>query len=95
MENNFGASMDGTDAKSVIQKGLSVDNRDRLHVIDDRTGKYYLLPIVHNAINASDFKQIKAPENTHFHADQTENGIRLYDPGFTNTAVCTSNITYV
>lgn len=95
MENINGATMNGTDAKSVLSKGISVDDRNRLHVIDDRTGKYYVLPIIHNAINASEFKQIKAPENIHFHADQTENGIRIYDPGFTNTAVCTSNITYV
>ena len=96
MENTNGATT--TNAKntpSANLKEVSVTDRNTLHVIDDRTGKDYVLPIIHNAINASEFKQIKAPENTLFYADQTENGIRIYDPGFANTAVSTSNITYV
>ena len=99
MENINGTKLKGTDAKTDAKtfypKEISLPKRDTLHVIDDRTGKYYVLPIIHNAINASEFKQINAPDNTHFYADQTENGIRIYDPGFSNTAVSTSKITYV
>lgn len=95
MENINGTKLKGTDAKTCYPKEVSVPKRDTLHVIDDRTGKYYVLPIIHNAINASEFKQINAPDDTHSYADQTENGIRIYDPGFSNTAVSTSNITYV
>ena len=88
---------DGKDAKTSYQNGTSGSNRnlDHLHVLDDRTGENYLVPIVHNAINASDFKKIKASGNIQSYADQNENGIRVYDPGFVNTAVTTSNITYV
>lgn len=71
------------------------NRREFLHVIDDRTGRYYQIPIFHNAINASDIKKIKAPENHDFYADQNEGGIRVFDPGFTNTAVVESKITYV
>lgn len=70
-------------------------DRNSLHVIDNRTGRYYTLPIVHNAINASEFKKITATENIDYYADQTENGIRIYDPGFSNTAVSESKITYM
>lgn len=69
-------------------------SRDFLHIIDERTGQYYQIPIRHNAISASDFKKIKAPEGQ-FYADQNEGGIRVLDPGFTNTAVVESKVTYV
>lgn len=69
--------------------------RNSLHVIDDRTGRYYQIPIVHNAINAGEFKRIKAPENEHYRADQNEHGIRIYDPGYSNTAVSESKVTYM
>ena len=86
---------EGKDAKTCYQNGTSGGSNHHLHVLDDRTGENYLIAIVHNAINASDFKKIKAPENTQSYADQNENGIRVYDPGFVNTAVTTSNLTYV
>jgi citrate synthase len=63
-------------------------------VIDERTGQYYQIPINHNAISANEFKKIKAPD-TEYYADQNENGIRVFDPGFTNTAVVESKVTYV
>ncbi|KAA8649556.1 hypothetical protein EYZ11_006620 [Aspergillus tanneri] len=66
-----------------------------LHVIDSRTGKYYQIPIVHNAIHASEFKRIRAPLNHEYYADQTDSGIRIFDPGFSNTAVKESKITYI
>lgn len=78
---------------SALQNGTSPKNV--LHVIDQRTGKYYQLPISHNAVNATEFQQIKAPENHEYYADQDEHGVRIFDPGFSNTAVSTSNITYV
>ncbi|KAF4181155.1 hypothetical protein CNMCM8927_008616 [Aspergillus lentulus] len=70
-------------------------SKESLHIIDNRTGQYYRIPIFHNAINASEFKKIRAPENVEFYADQNEAGIRVFDPGFTNTAVVQSEITYV
>lgn len=69
--------------------------RESLHIIDDRTGSYYSIPIVNNAINASDFKKVTAPEDKAYPANQTENGLRVYDPGYSNTAVSHSKITYI
>ncbi|GJE88728.1 peroxisomal citrate synthase [Phanerochaete sordida] len=70
--------------------------QDTLTVRDNRTGKTYTIPIVDNAVSATDFKAIKAsakpgerPEN------ETEKGLRVSDKGFLNTAVIQSRITYI
>lgn len=73
---------------------LSEIDRNSLHVLDNRTGDFYTIPIQHNSINASDFTQIKSPQNG-YHADQNDQGIRIYDPGYSNTAVSESKITYM
>jgi len=66
-----------------------------LHVIDTRTGNYYNIPIEHNAVSAHEFKRIKSPVNANYYADQNEHGLRIYDPGFSNTAVSKSSVTYM
>ena len=66
-----------------------------LHVVDSRTGEYYNFVITHNAVKASDFKRIKTPENKSYYADQNEQGLRIYDPGFSNTVVSESSVTYM
>lgn len=73
---------------------ISESGRSSLHVLDNRTGDFFTIPIHHNSINASDFMQIKSPQNG-YHADQNEQGIRIYDPGYSNTAVSESKITYM
>ncbi|KAE8167479.1 citrate synthase-like protein [Aspergillus tamarii] len=78
---------------TVIQEASA--KRESLHIIDDRTGAYYSIPILNNAINASDFKKVTAPEDKAYPANQTENGLRVYDPGYSNTAVSHSKITYI
>ena len=70
-------------------------SKNTLYVIDGRTGKAYDLPILHNAVDASQFKQIKSEKNQNFYADQDELGLRIFDPGFSNTAVSKSSITYM
>lgn len=82
------------DAKASTKTAVAPISRNFLHVIDERTGQYYQIPIQHNAISANEFKKIKAPD-TEYYADQNENGIRVFDPGFTNTAVVDSKVTYV
>lgn len=82
------------DIKTSIKTAVAPISRNFLHVIDERTGQYYQIPICHNAISASEFKKIKAPD-TEYYADQNESGIRVLDPGFTNTAVVESKVTYV
>ena len=66
-----------------------------LDIRDLRTGNSYTIPIRHNAVSAVDFASIKASENTDYPADQDQNGLRVFDAGFQNTAVGESKVTYV
>lgn len=58
---------------------------DTLSIKDNRTGKDYELEITDGNIKAIDLRQIKVAE--------TDFGMMSYDPGYTNTASCTSTIT--
>ena len=81
--------------QSALPQTQDAEARSTLHVIDDRTGRYYSIPILRNAINASDFKRIKAPDSSEYSPDQNEYGLRIFDPGFSNTAVSESAVTYM
>jgi citrate synthase len=61
--------------------------RDTLTLIDNRTGKKYEIPITHDTIRAIDLRQIKVQDS--------DFGMMSYDPAFTNTASCTSRITFI
>lgn len=65
-----------------------------LTITDNRTGKSYEIPIQYGTypkygatINALDLRQIKASED--------DFGLLTYDPGYTNTASCRSNVTFL
>ena len=58
---------------------------DTLSIKDNRTGKEYEIEIVDGNISASQLRQIKENEG--------DFGMMSYDPGFLNTANCTSRIT--
>ena len=58
-----------------------------LNITDSRTSKSYELPIENSTVRALDLRPIKE--------DPEEFGMMGYDPGFTNTASCTSRITYI
>ena len=58
---------------------------DSLSIKDNRTGKDYEIEIVDGNIRASELRQIKV--------DQDDFGMMSYDPGYLNTASCTSRIT--
>ncbi len=60
---------------------------DTLTVTDNRTGKTLELPIVDGTVRAIDFRKLKATDD--------DFGLMLYDPAFTNTASCRSNITFI
>jgi len=61
--------------------------KDTLTITDNRTGKTYEIPVTHGTIRAMDLRQIKtAPDDF---------GLMGYDPAFTNTASCTSRITFI
>src|SRR3954471_24487504 len=58
-----------------------------LSVTDNRTGRTYELEIKNETIRAMDLRQIKVNED--------DFGLMAYDPAFTNTAACSSEITYI
>ena len=58
-----------------------------LHIRDSRTDKEYDLKITHSTVRALDLRPIKQ--------DPDEFGMLSYDPGYTNTASCTSRITFI
>jgi citrate synthase len=58
-----------------------------LTVTDNRTGKTYELPIADGTVRAIDFRQMRT--------DPEDFGLMLYDPAFTNTASCRSDITFI
>ena len=60
---------------------------ESLSVTDNRTGQSYEMEIVDGTVKAIDFRQIKVSED--------DFGLMTYDPAFTNTAACRSEITFV
>ena len=61
--------------------------RETLTITDNRTGKQYELPIKNDTIHAIDLRKIKV--------NDADFGMMSYDPSFSNTASCTSKITYI
>ncbi len=60
---------------------------DSLTVKDNRPGKTYEIPITDGTVRAIDFRQMKASED--------DFGLMTYDPAFTNTASCRSEVTFI
>src|SRR5256714_11190610 len=60
---------------------------ETLTVTDNRTGETYDVEITDGTVKAMDFRQIKVNED--------DFGLMTYDPAFTNTASCRSEITYI
>jgi len=56
-------------------------------VTDNRTGESYDVEITDGTVKAMDFRQIKVGGD--------DFGLMTYDPAFTNTAACRSEITYI
>src|SRR5947208_8323538 len=60
---------------------------DTLSVTDNRTGETYEVEITDGTVKAMDFRQMKV--------DEDDFGLMTYDPAFTNTASCRSEITFI
>src|SRR5213595_1866105 len=60
---------------------------DTLTVTDNRTGETYEVEIVDGTVKAMDFREIKVNED--------DFGLMTYDPAFTNTASCRSEVTFI
>ena len=58
-----------------------------LTVVDNRTGKSYTIPVKNETVRAMDFRQMRV--------NPDDFGIMTYDPAFTNTACCESNVTLI
>ena len=69
---------DGSDAPKLV---------DTLTVIDNRTGKYYEVPVEDGTIHATELRKIKAHEDG--------SGLMTYDPAYMATASCRSAITFL
>ncbi len=60
---------------------------ETLTITDNRTGKSYELPIQNGTIRAADLRKVKTGSD--------DFGLIAYDPALSNTAVCTSRITFI
>ena len=67
--------------------GSVATGKDSLTVTDNRTGETYEMEISDGTVKAMDFRSIKVNED--------DFGLMTYDPAFTNTANCRSDITYI
>jgi len=78
-----------------VSRGAAAAPSQTLTVVDNRTGKSYELPITNNAILATDIKKIKAARGNDRPEDETEQGLRVFDPAYQNTHVIQSKISYI
>ena len=80
-----------------VDNAVSKSDNNVLYITDKRTGFDYTIPITRNSVSALHFKAIKAPEDKDLvnSGGNMGGGMRILDPGFQNTAVKESNITFV
>src|SRR5829696_5861481 len=67
-------------------RGTTATGVESLSVTDNRTGASYEVEIKDGTVRAMDFRQIKV--------DEEDFGLMTYDPGYSNTASCRSDITH-
>ncbi|GAA5979762.1 hypothetical protein JCM10908_003034 [Rhodotorula pacifica] len=73
-----------------------VPPKDSVTITDNRTGKSIDVKVERNAIPATAFKKLaKKAGDRDREEDECEGGIRVYDPGFMNTATIVSSITFI
>ncbi|KAK9475771.1 citrate synthase-like protein [Lipomyces japonicus] len=80
-----------------VTNGIPAANsKNTLTVTDNRTGKSIEIAITNNSIPAAAFTQLKAPYGAgEREENDTPYGLRVLDPSFVNTAMITSEITYI
>jgi citrate synthase len=79
----------------LLEHEFQAEPEGTLTVTDNRTGSKYTIPIIHNAVPAVGFRQICVNRNGKTLEQQYEDGLRVVDPGYRNTAVKLSGITYM
>lgn len=70
-------------------------NFESLLIADLRTLRLYRMPIKHNAVRAAEFQKISPLGVTASRQEHAAKGLVMLDPGFKNTAVKESTITYM
>jgi citrate synthase len=75
------------DTRGTEDGGGVATARDSLTVTDNRTGETFDLPITDGTVKAMDFRQMKTGEE--------DFGLMTYDPAYTNTAHCRSEICFI
>jgi citrate synthase len=77
-----------TETESQQKDGAGAETgNDTLTITDNRTGKTYEVPIENETIRAMELRQIKVKED--------DFGLMTYDPAYTNTASCRSEVTFI
>jgi citrate synthase len=77
-----------TETETQQQDGAGAETgNDTLTITDNRTGKTYEIPIENDTIRAMELRQIKVHED--------DFGMMAYDPAYTNTASCRSEVTFI
>jgi citrate synthase len=80
--------MNPTKPGSVVSNESAAETRrETLSVTDNRTGRQFELPITNETMRALDLRPMKVRDG--------DFGMMSYDPAFTNTASCSSKITYI
>src|SRR5271168_765533 len=83
-----GSGMNPTKSESVVSREMPVETRrDTLTITDNRNGRQYEIPVKSDTIRALDLRPIKIHD--------ADFGMMSYDPALTNTASCTSKITFI
>jgi citrate synthase len=72
---------------SVEEGRYPMISSETLSITDNRTGRTYEIPVTDGTIRAIDLRQIKTSDD--------DFGLMTYDPAFTNTASCRSEITFI
>jgi len=73
--------------KDEVESEDTAAARESLSVVDNRNGNEYELGIKNGTLNAKEIQKIKL--------EGKPIGLRVYDPGYTNTCAATSRITYI
>lgn len=87
--------LQGNYINALLEQELPGEREGTLTVRDNRTGSKYTIPIVRNSVPAMGFRQICVDRAGKSPRQQFEDGLRLIDPGYRNTAVKMSSITYM
>lgn len=79
---------------SLLPAATNTGTFEQLNIHDSRTDRQYRIPIVDNSIQATDLGQISTGSESNL-VNHMHNGLKVLDPGFSNTAVMKSHITFV